>query len=719
MTGRKKQISIKIPIFVKIFVFFFILLLITTFPLFFLATQALKEFGTFSDVTHTRQTREMADTYLSAMALEKAQKFDTIFSSIQASAAFVALKAQEVYGQMDAGASFCTAPVPMVLNPDNNIFYSPASEPVVTAFWADTAISPQISSEICALSGLDIFVTHAKKMSDRSLAAHIITATGIGKYYTDNPDARRRCFALPAPDAFDLRNGEPVTTFTRQAVPDYRPRWTRLYKDDVIDGMMMTATAPIVDTRGRFRGIAGIDVPLDNITRDLTGNHINGASIDPHATCCFSFFMAPAGELISFPFAFLALFGLDVNTSGFTYSKDVLSLKLTDSNIPGVQKAAALISDNSGSLFTLDINDQAYVLASRRLNQTGWYIVLVSSEKHLLSSMGQNRQAMAATLSKLLNDFLLYAALILVVASGCIYGAVRLFIHPIRQLTNLTKKVSQKDYSGAAPAGRMDEIGELSRSFNQMVRQLIRSREREKAHTASLARRSDQLRQLNEHLVYCEEIQRKTIASDLHDSIAQTLGMGISKIKNTAESGTTPGRGDLDDIQLILEQALREIRSLIYRLSPPILDDFDIDNAIGFLVEETNIREETAFVYTNLVTAPIPLNHALKVTLYRAANELLTNIRKHAGTRKAHIQLSVTDKDIILQVEDQGTGMDTEKIKNMPDCGFGLYSLSERIQNFGGKLAIASSPGHGTKITITAPVQTEGNHEKTHTHTCG
>ena len=240
------------------------------------------------------------------------------------------------------------------------------------------------------------------------------------------------------------------------------------------------------------------------------------------------------------------------------------------------------------------------------------------------------------------------------------------------------------------------------------------------ARTASLARRTARLKQLNEHLVYCEEIQRKTIASDLHDSIAQTLGMGISSIKNITESGSDFRKEDLQDIQSLLEQALRQVRSLIYRLSPPILDDFDIDIAIGFLVEETNAQEKTEFVYTNHVKDPVPLHHALKVTLYRAANELLTNIRKHAGTMKAAIQLSVTDHDIILQVADQGSGMDVEKVKNMQDFGFGLYSLSERIQNFGGTLKIDSAPGQGTHITITTPLQmTESPHEKTHAHHCG
>jgi signal transduction histidine kinase len=718
MTGQKKSISIYIPIFVKIYVFFLLLMGITAIPLFFLAANGLKDFGDFSDVTNTRQIREMTDTYLTAMAREKARKFDQFFSSIQASAAFVALKAQEVYRHMDTSASLHTEPPHMTLNPKNNIFYTPESEPLITAFWADTAISPQIFAEINALSHLDPFLQHAKKGSGRILAAHIITATGIGKYYTKNPHARQRCFDLPSPDEFDLRDGEPVTTFTLQAIPDYRPRWTRIYKDDVIDGMMMTATAPVVDDDGRFRGIAGIDVPLDNIIDDLIKDHPSRIGKSPHDACCFSFFMTPAGELVSFPFSFLSLFGLDVNTDKFKYSNDVLSLKLTDSGIPGVQKAAAIISDNAGDLFPLDINGQTYVLASRRLSQTGWYIVLVSSEREFLSSIRQTRQAMAGTLSEILDDFLLFAAVILVVAAGFIYGAVRLFLAPIRQLTGLTRKVSKKDYSYTAPVDdRLDEIGELSRSFNQMVRQLADSRKREKAHTESLSRRTAQLRQLNEHLVNFEEIQRKTIASDLHDSIAQTLGMGISKIKDIIESGITLQPEDFEDIQLILEQALREIRSLIYKLSPPILDDFDIDIAIGFLIEETNDRQKTQYHYTNHVKDPVPMHHAIKVTLYRAVNELLTNIRKHANTKKAQIQLSVKDRKILLQVEDRGSGMDMEKVNAMPDSGFGIYSLCERIQNFGGTMDIASARGKGTKITITIPITLEESiHENTHAY---
>ncbi|MCF8112755.1 MAG: hypothetical protein K9K21_02755 [Desulfotignum sp.] len=673
MKGQIPISSLHRPISVKLFAFFFISMLIAIIPLFFLAHHSIKKLGRFADTANTRQIRKMADDYLTAMAREKAQKYDELFLRIKTGASFLAVKAGEAYQALDAGRPLPGSPPPMVRRPDNHIFYAPESEPVITAFWGSDHIPLSITSELHALAGMDPFLIHAKKMGDQSLAAHIITITGIGKYYTRDPEARKNCFNLPRPDKFDIRDGEPVTTFTGRENPDYRPRWTRLYKDDVIEGLMMTATAPILDARGRFRGIAGIDVPLDNIISNLSADHPEPLETAHDGTCCFTFLMGPGGELIFFPFSHLERFGLEMDLSPFKYSKDTLSLNLKDSAIPEVTNAAQKILDNPSLLMTLTITDQTYVMASHRLHQTGWHIVLANSEKQLLSSVFQTRQALDQTLSGILNNFLQYSVFIFMAALICIYAAVRIFIRPIRQ----------------------------------MVFQLNRSQEKEKTHAASLATRTDQLRQLNEHLVYCEEIQRKAIASDLHDSIAQTLSMGISRIKNIRESNLSPKPDEIHEIQLTLEQSVREVRALIYKLSPPILDDFDIDIAIGFLVEETNAQKKTCFDYINHVKEPVPLKHALKVTLYRAVNELLTNIRKHAGTQKARVRLWTKQGYITLEVKDQGAGMDVQKTMTTQDCGFGLYSLSERIQNFGGSMKIESTPGQGTKITITAPVQTK------------
>ena len=194
------------------------------------------------------------------------------------------------------------------------------------------------------------------------------------------------------------------------------------------------------------------------------------------------------------------------------------------------------------------------------------------------------------------------------------------------------------------------------------------------------------------------------IASDLHDSVSQTLAMSISRIKSIRELNGRINEEDLSDIQGSLELAVRETRSLIYQLSPPILDDFDIDIALGFLIEETNAKNHSNFHYINNIKAPVHLDSAVKVTLYRAVNELVTNILKHSGSKNGEIEVSKNDKIIAIRVEDQGSGFDMDKIKGSDASGFGLHSLFERIENFGGKVQLDSEPGIGTKILLTVPI---------------
>jgi signal transduction histidine kinase len=712
MPAKNKTFFLKIPISIKLFCSSVISILIFSIPLFFLVNQSLKNLGQFSDTANTRQIKQMATQYLASMAREKALKYDEIFSHCQSSVTFLGMKASEIYSRLAAGDNFHSNVPSMIRNPGNTILYTPESEPLITAFWGDRNLSHPITLELQALAEMDLYLVMAQKNSRRATAVHIITRTGIGKYYTLNPQMRQACFNLPNPAEFDIRHGEPMTTFIQQTSADYQFRWTRLYKDDVAPGLMMTGVAPILDGNGRLKGVTGMDIPLANIFQDLEKDPHVFLNPDGLPDDFFAFLMDSQGRLISFPFSLLPLFGLNMDISDFKYSNDILPLSLTQSHQPAVEQTARRILNSTSHQDRLIMENQSYVVASHRLSQTGWHIALVSNENNLLKSIQQTRQVMDDNLSDVLKSFMIYAAIIFLIALGCSFLGVRRFVRPLQHLTRLTRQVSRNEYSEKAPENRNDEIGELSRAFNEMTHRLEHSRQREKKHIHALSRQTARLKELNEHLVYSDEAERKLIASDLHDSVVQTLALGISRTKNLIESNEPPGPEQIRAVQTILEQAVREIRTLIYKLSPPILDDFDIDIAIGALIEETNDREGTAYRYINQITAPVPLSHALKVTLYRAVNELMTNIQKHAGTPHATIQLWTEGPDICLQVEDSGSGMDVQTLNPSNDHGFGLYSLSERIQNFGGNLTFTYTPGKGTKIVLTAPV----NQTESHTH---
>ncbi len=712
MAVEKNTFFKKIPLSIKLFSSSVIYILILTTLLFFLVNQSLKNLGQFADIANTRQIKQMANQYLAGMAQEKARKYDEMFLHYQTSVTFLGMKASEIYTRLAAGYAFHSMVPSLIRNSENAIWYTPESDPLITAFWGNDTLSLPIVSELQALAEMDLYLIMAKKNCHRAMAAHIITRTGIGKYYTLNPDMRQACFNLPDPADFDIRNGEPMTTFIQQSEADYGFRWTRPYKDDVAPGLMMTGVAPILDGNGRLKGVTGMDIPLADMFQDLDKDHPLFSNPDALSGDFFALLMDSQGRLISFPVALLPLLGLDEDITRFKHSNDILPLNLTKSRQSVIEQTARHILNATSYLDTLTIQNQSYILASHRLLQTNWHIVLVSSEKNLLNSIQQTRKVMDHNLSDILKNFMIYAGIILFVAMGVIYSTIIRFIRPLKQLTRLTRRISQEVYSEKAPENGSDEIGELSRAFNEMIHRLQQSQQREKVHIQALSHQADRLKKLNEYLVHSDEVERKMIAADLHDSVVQTLGLGISRTKNLAESNHPPRPDQIWVIQDIIEQAVHEIRTMIYKLSPPILDDFDIDVAIGALIEEINAREGTTYRYINKVTDSIPLPHALKLTLYRAVNELLTNIQKHAGTPNATIELRVSEPDICLQVEDSGAGMDVQTLKPSKDHGFGLYSLSERIQNFGGTLTITSTPGKGTKILLTAPV----NPRESHTH---
>jgi signal transduction histidine kinase len=216
--------------------------------------------------------------------------------------------------------------------------------------------------------------------------------------------------------------------------------------------------------------------------------------------------------------------------------------------------------------------------------------------------------------------------------------------------------------------------------------------------------RTIEVNMLNEHLIYSEESERKKLASELHDSVAQSLAFSVSKLKHLKESETVNDSENLSVIQKHIEQAIQEVRLLIHQLCPPIINDFGIDIAIGYLIEQSNKINQTNIVYFNSLDETIQMSETKKITLYRAVNELVSNFIKHSGVNEAEIEILKNGNNVFVRFEDNGLGFDLGTNKKNIFSGFGLYGLSERCKNMGGNIQIDSIPGKGTKILICAPV---------------
>lgn len=219
-----------------------------------------------------------------------------------------------------------------------------------------------------------------------------------------------------------------------------------------------------------------------------------------------------------------------------------------------------------------------------------------------------------------------------------------------------------------------------------------------------------QLRSLALELTLAEERERRRIATGIHDLIGQTLAACKIKIDSLLRSQQEETvRNSLKEIRKLVEQTLIASRSLTFELSPPILYELGFDAAIEWLVEQ---HREKYRLNISLHTdrTPKPLNENISITLFRAVQELLLNIVKHAQASSVKVSVRKEENNIVVLVEDDGAGFDTERIhKSAIRTGYGLFSIRERLSHIGGNLEIKSEPEKGTTVILTAPLETEEN----------
>jgi len=216
--------------------------------------------------------------------------------------------------------------------------------------------------------------------------------------------------------------------------------------------------------------------------------------------------------------------------------------------------------------------------------------------------------------------------------------------------------------------------------------------------TAQL-RKSDRL--LRE-LIDLQERERKLIAYDIHDGLAQQLTGALMRL----QAFGPPEAGDLDRIQSTCNElkealgaCLGEARRLISGLRPPILDELGIVAAVDYLIDEHRQQggpdiELVADVRTDRFPPP------LESAIFRIIQESLTNAVRYSQSEKVRVELRETDLLLHIEIQDWGIGFDpTGATANR----FGLQGIRERVKLFSGTVVIDSAPGKGTRITVDLP----------------
>lgn len=244
--------------------------------------------------------------------------------------------------------------------------------------------------------------------------------------------------------------------------------------------------------------------------------------------------------------------------------------------------------------------------------------------------------------------------------------------------------------------------------FSAFLRDISERKQAERA----LKEAYEQLRDLTRRLTEAEEVERKRLARELHDEFGQALtGLKFDVAWLTKElSRSTKGAGaaGMKSKAMGMSQAIdgliQSVRATAASLRPGVLDDLGLVAALEWLA--TSFHERTGLPCELAIDPSLrdtPVEVALATTIFRGAQELLTNVMRHAHASEVEMRLTVQEDHLILTVRDNGRGLRPEQWKE--GRSLGLRGLHERVKLVGGGVKIVSSPHTGTEVTISLPMK--------------
>jgi PAS domain S-box-containing protein len=224
----------------------------------------------------------------------------------------------------------------------------------------------------------------------------------------------------------------------------------------------------------------------------------------------------------------------------------------------------------------------------------------------------------------------------------------------------------------------------------------------------ALGSRERALRDLIEKLLGAQEEERRRVAYEVHDGLAQVAVAAHQNLQAFARRHapeSEKGKMELDRILQQVRATVSDARRVIANLRPTALDDLGLSAAISLEVERLNEEGYRITYEEHLGNRRLPSE--IEIALYRVAQEALTNIRKHAATESVHIELRRRGGRVCLNVRDFGCGFDPAALEILgsgPGEQVGFAGMRERVAMLGGELEIVSDPGAGTLVAASIPL---------------
>jgi signal transduction histidine kinase len=218
----------------------------------------------------------------------------------------------------------------------------------------------------------------------------------------------------------------------------------------------------------------------------------------------------------------------------------------------------------------------------------------------------------------------------------------------------------------------------------------------------TLIEQRENIRHMAERVVAAQEDERQRISRELHDDLGQALTTHLITLRNLQQDLSLPRQDLYDRLQSLYDQSYEifvKIRDIARDLRPAVLDALGLKAAMQTYCTEFTRRTHQPVIFEADTSLP-EFPDAYNITLYRALQEALTNVIKHAQATQVWVELSLEEGQITLTIQDNGIGFGGEKPRSN---GIGLAGLRERITIAGGTLTVSSTPKRGTILSAQFP----------------
>jgi signal transduction histidine kinase len=271
-----------------------------------------------------------------------------------------------------------------------------------------------------------------------------------------------------------------------------------------------------------------------------------------------------------------------------------------------------------------------------------------------------------------------------------VYAALARALRPTHAIRTGLKQLAANDLSARLPSFDLAELSAISDVFNALAQKL----------QATLAERNA----LTRKLIAVQDEERRHLARELHDQFGQSLtaiAAQAAAASHTAERECPPLLDECRSISRTTAGMMETLRGTLVRLRPPDIEELGLTLSLESLVANWNGFEKGRTHFDIAVIGAVDdLPPSVCASLYRIAQEAITNAAKHAQARRVQLRLEAGEAEIVLSVEDDGEASGGGLA---PKPGMGLLGMQERVVSLGGTLHFERRPEGGARLVATIP----------------